>query len=70
MTTTYLHCIHGMIWRTCSNCREKGEDIVNEELNYQYEEQKRNLIYDYQEPVQGSNGEDTDLAYDNDDTGM
>ena len=68
-TQTYIHCIHGMIWQTCNACREKTEENVLSELNLQKEEQKSKLIYDYQEQVSGSDLEDTDLAYDMEDSG-
>lgn len=68
--SSYVRCIHGMIWMTCQSCREKTEEAVVAELNFQHEEQKRNLIYDYQEANQDDTIGDADLAYDIDDMGM
>ncbi len=68
-TATYTKCVHGMIWRTCQLCREKSEDQVLADLEFQKEEQKSKLIYDYQEAVQDV-PMDADLAYDIDDMGM
>lgn len=68
--TNYVRCIHGMIWKTCNLCRDKTEDAVISELNFQKEEQKRKLIYDYQEASQTDTMGDADLAYDIDDMGM
>ncbi len=67
---SYVHCIHGMIWQTCAACKDKTEQNILAELSLQKEEQKMNLIYDYQEPISGTDSEDTDLAYDMEDMGM
>ncbi len=67
----HLRCIHGMIWKTCGSCREKSEEAVLAELRFRNEEQKKELIYDYQEASVGTGLDaDTDLAYDIDDMGM
>jgi len=66
----YIHCIHGLIWMTCSSCKDKGEDGVQAELARQNEEQKSKLIFDYQEASEASLNEAGDFAYDTDDMGM
>ncbi len=66
----YMHCIHGMIWKTCQLCRAKGESEVLADLNIQKEEQKNKLLYDYQETIQGMDENDSDYAYDMEDMGM
>jgi hypothetical protein len=68
-TATYTKCVHGMIWKTCQLCKDKSESQVLAELQFQLEEQKSKLIYDYQEAVQDM-PMDADLAYDIDDMGM
>jgi len=65
-----FQCVHGMIWKTCNSCKDKSESAILAELNLQKEEQKQRLIYDYQEPVQGTQEDEADLAYDLEDMGM
>jgi hypothetical protein len=68
--THYVHCIHGMIWKTCQLCRQKTESDVEADLRLQKQEQNDKLLYDYQETIQSGDENDSDFAYDMEDMGM
>jgi len=66
-TGQFLYCIHGIIYQTCSLCKDKSVEKIIEEVNLVKEDLSKSLMYDYQDLELPNADSVEDLDFDMDD---